>query len=76
MVEVAQDDENPTILGPERIFDWHSDVVEGDKSCSGSRRVRSLYGLGRDALLTGDENDGEATLSRHHVVQMLMHRLS
>jgi hypothetical protein len=68
MIEVAQDDEDPTILGPERVFDWYSDVVKGDKSCSGGRRVGSLYGLGRDAFLTWDEDDGEATLSRHHVV--------
>lgn len=69
MVEVAQDDENPTVLGPKRIFDWHADIVEGDKSCSGGRRVGGLYWLGLDALLTGDEDDGEATLSGHHVVQ-------
>ena len=75
MIEIAQDDENPTVFRPECIFDWYSDIVEGDKSCPGRRRVGGLYWFGRDALLTGDENNGEATLSGQHV-ERLTHILS
>ncbi len=49
----------PPSSGPS-VFSTHTDIVEGDKRCSGSRRVRGLYWLGRDAFLARNEDDSEA----------------
>jgi hypothetical protein len=57
VVEVAQDDEDPTILGAERVFNRNSDIVEGDEGCAGGRGIGGLYGFGGDTFLTGDEDN-------------------
>lgn len=64
VIEVAQDDEDPATLRTESVFDWHADVVESDIGCARSRRVGRLDELGRDAFLTGDEDDCQAILIR------------
>lgn len=66
MVEIAQDDEDPATLRAESVFDWHADVIESDIGCARSRRVGRLDGLGRDAFLTGNEDDCQAILSQRY----------
>lgn len=68
VVEVAQDNEDPTTLGAERVLDRDADVIKGDEGRAGSRRVGRLDRRGGDTLLTGYENDCQTILSRVRVL--------
>jgi hypothetical protein len=62
VVEVAQDNEDTTALGAERVFNRNSDVVEGDEGGTCSRGIGGLDGFSGDAFLTGNEYNSQAIL--------------
>ena len=62
VVEVAEHDEDPCAFFAEGVGYGDAHVVEGDEGGPGGGGVGSLDGLRGYAVLTLDENDGEAVV--------------
>lgn len=63
MIEVAQDNLHALVFLSQQILDRDLDVIEGNIGGSGSRRVRSLDGLGFHALASRYQKDTEVFAS-------------
>jgi len=61
-IKVGQDHQESTILWSKHVLGGNDDIVEGDVSGSGSRRVRRLDLLGLNAFPSGHEEGSEAAL--------------
>ena len=62
VVEVAQNDEDASTLGPERVLDGHFDVLEGDVSRASRSGVGGLDRLRLHTLPTLNENHSETAV--------------